>query len=70
MDVIYLFVALLLLAGGVMLIFAPKAMIRFSESLNRWASTDDMILYNRHTVGAVILLIAGYMLYAYFRLYI
>ncbi len=68
MTIGYLIIAILLMVGGGFLIFAPKLIIKFSESLNRWATTDDVILYKRHLVGIIIMLISVYMIYVYFQL--
>jgi len=67
MKLIFLISALLVSFGGILLLFAPKAMIKIGEAFNRMATTDDIILLKRHIIGVILLVIGIYLFYVSFN---
>ncbi|MBT3250473.1 MAG: hypothetical protein HN729_03760 [Candidatus Marinimicrobia bacterium] len=63
MKIVFMISAALVTIGGLLLLFAPKMMIKIGEAFNRMATTDDIILLKRHIIGVFLLVIGIYLLY-------
>ncbi len=68
MDILFLISAIIVILGGLMLLIAPKVMIRIGEAFNRMSATDDIILLKRHVIGVLLLFMGFYLLYTYLHI--
>ncbi len=65
MKLFFLLSGLLLLIGGVLLIFLPGILIKLGDKINRMTLIDDFVFFKRYVFGLLLLLTGIYLIYTY-----
>jgi len=69
MEILLLIGAFIVLGCGVLIMVAPKVLIKANDSLNRIKTTvDTTILSNRYVFGVIMVGAGIFMAYTYFRI--
>ncbi len=68
MEFVFLLATIIVLIFGILLLIAPKYLLRVSEMLNRVVAIDATIISRRLVFGVIILIAGLYMLYVYINL--
>jgi len=65
MKLFFLLSGVLVIFGGILLIFLPKLLIKIGDKINQITIMDDLIFLKRYVVGLTLLLVGFYLVYTY-----
>ena len=65
MKLFFLLSGLLVIFGGVLLIFLPKLLIKIGDKINRMSVMDDVIFLRRYEIVLMLLMVGVYLFYTY-----
>jgi hypothetical protein len=66
MQLVLLIFGILAFLTGILLLVAPKALLKAGEVLNRMLAIDDVIFSQRLIFGIFLLLAGAFMIYRYY----